>query len=93
MTTDALFYLPFHKSIQAHFRIAPTYATIFGFKGTYGFGSLFGYQQSDYGVAHTDDIWFYLNSTTYLPGFRTTDPDYEMVKFMTNWIYQFATTR
>jgi len=48
-------------------------------------------------VIHADDEVYYFNVTTStvrrIPGFKTTEKEYNIVKFLTGWVTNFARER
>jgi carboxylesterase type B len=45
------------------------------------------------GVTHGDDLGSYFNMSGITPGYKTTDPEYAVVKLMTSFWYNFAAKR
>jgi len=42
------------------------------------------------GVSHTDDLAIYFNMSEFYPGYKTTDPEYAVVKLTTSLIANFV---
>jgi carboxylesterase type B len=90
---DRLMLPGINKALEVHSQHAPTYAAIFGFKGKYTLGRMVGRRASDWGVGHTDDLFYYFNSSTYVPGFKKADvAELAMSNIMTTFLANFAHT-
>lgn len=79
-----------HKAIQAHSEIAPTYAATYSYKAKKGLASIMGVNQDAYGVTHVDSLFTVFNMSIYQPGYMTTDPEFEIVKLMSNLYSNYA---
>ncbi|ODN02960.1 Venom carboxylesterase-6 [Orchesella cincta] len=91
MYTDRIFTNGIQQAIRSHGSIAPTYAYIFSYKGqNYNLGEVFGAAKSEWGVVHTEDLFYMFNSSVFHHGFKRKDPEYKMSEIMTNLIGNFA---
>ncbi|CAG7717499.1 unnamed protein product [Allacma fusca] len=94
MTTDRYFSPGIYRGLQLHSRIAPTYSSVFNYRGRFGIPTAFGLgnERSKYKVGHSEDLFYVFNMSTYSQGLKLTDPEYEISKFMVNSIVNFAET-
>jgi carboxylesterase type B len=86
------FTVPFHKGVQMHSQIAPTYAGIFNYTNYVGTPGRLGLDPKQYGVTHTDDLIFILNSTSHAPISRTEEA-FAITKLIVNVYSNFAENR
>jgi len=93
MYTDRIFSAPLDEAIRAHSEVAPTHSYIFSYKGKYNLGTLFGVPKSEWGISHTEDLFYYFNSSSYHHGLKKKDVEYELSSIMTNVLVNFATKR
>lgn len=90
MYTDRIFTNGLQQSIRTQGSIAPTYAYIFDFMGNYNLGQVFGAAKQEWGVVHTEDLFFIFNSSIFHHGFKRNDPEYKLSEIVTNLLANFA---
>lgn len=90
MYTDRVFTSTIQNSIRTHGSIASTYAYVFDYMGNYNLGQVFGAARSEWGVVHTEDLFYFFNSSVFHDGFRRKEPEYKLSEVMTNLISNFA---
>lgn len=90
MYTDRIFTNTIQKAIRYHGSVSPVYAYLFDFMGKYNLGQVFGAAKSEWGVVHTEDLFYVFNSSVFHDGFRRNDPEYRLSEIMTNLISNFA---
>ncbi|ODM96248.1 Venom carboxylesterase-6, partial [Orchesella cincta] len=93
LVSDRYFRVGIHRAIALHSKIAPTYASLFGFRSQIGFPSLWGDSPNDYGVGHASDNGFYFNSTLYFLPLQLGTPSYDVSRMLINLAVNFAKKR
>lgn len=90
MYTDRIFTNTIQHSIRTQSSVAPTYAYLFDYMGKYNLGQVFGAAKPEWGVVHTEDLFYFFNSSVFHDGFRRNEPEYKLSEVMTNLISNFA---
>ncbi|CAG7821886.1 unnamed protein product [Allacma fusca] len=87
---DRLFLHGVFKAITLHSHVAPTFAYYFQYKGKYNAANLYGYNSDEWGVGHTEDLYYYFNSSSAYPGFKRSDREYQLSHILTTFLTTFA---
>jgi len=94
--SDRHFHYPALTALEFHSRIAPTYTSVFEYIGRSGSSFMLRRFGAEY-VIHSDDEVYYFNKSISAvpraPGFKTTEKEYKIVKFLSTWVASFANER
>ncbi|CAL8114264.1 unnamed protein product [Orchesella dallaii] len=93
LVSDRYFRVGIHRALALHSKIAPTYASLFGFRSQIGFPSIWGDSPNDYGVGHASDNGFYFNSSLYFLPLKLGTPSYDVSRMLINLAANFARKR
>ncbi|CAG7663740.1 unnamed protein product [Allacma fusca] len=74
-----------HKGLQYHAAYGPpTYGYYFNYQGRLGLANSLGYRQSEWGVAHGDDLLYLMNNTNWYHPLELNTPEYGVSEFLMN---------
>src|SRR5579875_3881810 len=92
MYGDRVIYQGAHELMQRHSTIAPTFGYYFTYSGSTSFTETLGLTRDDWGVVHTDELIYLVNSTSLYPLITKGAEDFSMSESLVNLWTSFATT-